>query len=52
WSSYHATAGLARRPRCLTTDWVLGLFADRRDRFAAFVAEGSPAASLEGLLGA
>jgi putative transposase len=52
WSSYHATAGLARRPRCLTTEWVLGLFADRCDRFVAFVAEGSPAVSLEGLLSA
>jgi putative transposase len=52
WSSYHATAGLRRRPRFLTTDWTLGLFGYSCERFAAFVAEGSPAASLEGLLGA
>jgi putative transposase len=52
WSSYHATAGLRRRPRFLTTEWTLGLFGYDRERFAAFVAEGSPATSLEGLLGA
>jgi putative transposase len=52
WSSYRATAGLARRPRFLTTDWTLGVFGGSRERFAAFVAEGSPFASLEGLLGA
>jgi REP element-mobilizing transposase RayT len=50
WSSYHATAGLARRPRFLTTDWTVGLFGNSRERFAAFVGEGSPAASLEALL--
>lgn len=52
WSSFHATVGTARRPQFLTVDWVLGLFGGNADRFAAFVAEGSPAASLEGLLAA
>jgi putative transposase len=52
WSSYHATAGVARRPRYLTTDWVLAQFGNSRDRYRRFVAEGSPFASLEGLLAA
>ncbi len=50
WSSFHATVGAARRPSFLTVDWTLGLFGADADRFAGFVAEGSPAASLEGLL--
>jgi putative transposase len=28
WSSYRATAGLALSPECLTTDWILGGFAE------------------------
>lgn len=52
WSSYSATAGLTRRPRFLTTDLTLGLFGGQPGRFERFVAEGSPTASLQGLLGA
>jgi putative transposase len=41
WSSYGATLGLRRAPACLTTSWVLGLFADdrviARRRLRAFV---------------
>lgn len=46
WSSYHALAGKAPRPRFLTTDWFLGQFAPTRDRareaYRAFVAEAPP----------
>ncbi len=53
WSSYRATAGLAPRPRFLTTDWLLGSFGRATgtvDRYRSFVAAGSPADSLEALL--
>jgi REP element-mobilizing transposase RayT len=53
WSSYRATGGLAARPAFLTTEWVLGNFgtpARARERYRAFVAAGSPAASLDGIL--
>lgn len=54
WSSYRAAAGLCKTPRFLTCTWLLGQF-DRdpvraREHFAEFVAEGVPAASLDGLL--
>ena len=54
WSSYRATAGLARAPRFLDLDRLLTTFARdpqvARARYADFVADGSPAASLAGLL--
>jgi len=50
WSSYHATAGLGRRWRFVTVDGVLGQFGHSRDRYRAFVAEGSSWASLDGAL--
>ncbi len=41
WSSYLATAGKTKPYSCLTTDWVLGQFAGKRDRaekeYAKFV---------------
>ena len=44
WSSYLATIGAVAKPRYLTIDWVLGLFADdvtlARERYKTFVAEG------------
>jgi putative transposase len=44
WSSFAAAVGLARAPRWLNSDWVLGLFAtdrsDARERYRRFVAEG------------
>ncbi|TML89553.1 MAG: transposase [Actinobacteria bacterium] len=44
WSSYLATIGAVEKPRYLTIDWVLGLFADdvtlARERYKTFVAEG------------
>jgi putative transposase len=56
WSSYRATAGLIRQPRYLSTSWLLQQFArdveTAQRRFAEFVAEGAPAASLAGLLAA
>ena len=48
WSSFGATVGAMRRPR-LTVDRLLGVFGGSRDRVARFVAEGSPASSLDGL---
>jgi putative transposase len=48
-SSCRATAGLARRPRFLTTDWLLGQL-HGPNGYRRFVAEGSPAATLDGLL--
>lgn len=50
WSSYRATAGLAPRPAFLTTEWLLGSFGGDVRRYRDFVAAGSPAASVEGLL--
>jgi putative transposase len=56
WSSYRSLAGIARPLRFLEMDWLLGQFGrDRsaaRDRYVGFVAAGSPATSLEGLLAA
>ncbi|MDQ3875940.1 MAG: transposase [Actinomycetota bacterium] len=56
WSSYRATAGLARPPAFLTTAWLLAHFARDRGvaaaRYAEFVAEGAPAKTLAGLLAA
>jgi putative transposase len=44
WTSYHATAGLALRPRCLVTEWILGQIAPNvgraRTRYRRFVSEG------------
>jgi hypothetical protein len=44
WSSFRATAGLARVPVFLTTDWILSQFGNRRGRsqarYGAFVREG------------
>lgn len=54
WSSYRATAGLTEPPRFLTTGWILSQFSPdhrrARELYAEFVAAGSPAASVEGLL--
>jgi REP-associated tyrosine transposase len=50
WSSYAATAGLVRRPRYVTVEWLLAQFGGSRERYRAFVADGSPAASLDALL--
>ena len=35
WSSYLATAGMAKPHSCLTTDWVLGQFSGKRDKAAS-----------------
>jgi putative transposase len=47
WSSYRALAGLEPAPPWLTTDWLLGQFARRRQvaqrRYADFVREQVPA---------
>jgi hypothetical protein len=44
WSSYLATAGKEKPLACLTTDWVLGQFAGKRDRaekeYAKYVSQG------------
>ncbi len=44
WSSYRATAGLAPVPPLLTTDWILGQFAQEKSvaqvRYRSFVADG------------
>jgi putative transposase len=54
WSSYRATAGLAKRPAFLTVDTVLEHFSADRSRalelYQRFIAEGSPAASFAGVL--
>ncbi len=43
WSSYRATVGEMRTPDWLTTEWILGQFAERvepaRERYRTFVAE-------------
>jgi REP element-mobilizing transposase RayT len=49
WSSYAATAGARRPPRFLTTDWLLRQLRSR-EGYRRFVADGTPYASLEGLL--
>jgi putative transposase len=44
WSSYRATAGLARVPEFLSTDWILAQFGKKRARaqkqYRAFVRDG------------
>lgn len=49
WSSYRATAGQARTPDWLSTDWILARFGDHQARarsaYRRFVAEGAGAAS-------
>ena len=44
WSSYRATAGLAKGSEWLYSDWILSAFAKRRhtamDRYRTFVSEG------------
>jgi REP element-mobilizing transposase RayT len=56
WSSYLGTTGMRKRPKYLTTDWILGMFSSRRvvaeKRYRAFVREGikggSPWGKLQG----
>lgn len=54
WSSFRATAGLAGVPSFLVVDWLLEQFARdgiaARDQYIAFINQGSPATSLDGLL--
>jgi len=56
WSNFRATAGVVRPKPFLHTTWLLDEFgADpkvARQRYAAFVADGSPYASLEGVVAA
>jgi REP element-mobilizing transposase RayT len=56
WSSYRATGGLGKAPPFLRLDWLLDQFAPvSTDAFAlyrCFIAEGSTASSIEGLLAA
>ena len=44
WSSYRATAGQSTPPGCLTTDWLLAAFSNRKydaiKRYRKFVREG------------
>lgn len=44
WSSYRFTAGLKNSPEYLTTDWILGLFGQRKPEaqklYCKFVSEG------------
>lgn len=44
WSSYRATAGLEEGAACLTTDWILSVFAKSKkvaqQRYRAFVQQG------------
>jgi REP element-mobilizing transposase RayT len=44
WSSYRSTAGLSKGQHYLTTDWILGLFNNKRSlaqkQYRAFVREG------------
>ncbi len=44
WSSYQATSGKEKPHKCLTTDWILGQFAERRKtaqkRYEEFVKAG------------
>ncbi len=53
WTSYHATAGLVPAASFLQPGWLLGQFSAVRrrahQRYRTFVADGAPAASLEGL---
>jgi putative transposase len=51
WSSYAATLGLAPAPAWLSTEWLLGLFADdehlARRRYRAFVEDTAPVPTLD-----
>jgi hypothetical protein len=49
WSRYRATAGLARRPRFLTTDWLLAQLGGV-EGYHSFVGDGCPAATVDALL--
>ncbi len=49
WSSYRATAGLAPKPRFLTTDWLLAQLGGP-ERYSAFVAAGRRIRSLDEIL--
>jgi REP element-mobilizing transposase RayT len=49
WSSYRMTAGLAPRLPFVTTDWLLAQLGGPTG-YRTFVAEGSPAATIEELL--
>jgi len=49
WSSFRATAGLARRPRLLTTDWLLAQLRGPA-RYREFVDEGRHVRSLDEIL--
>jgi putative transposase len=44
WSSYNATAGLAKKPDWLTTQWILSIFSKRKqsaiERYGEFVSAG------------
>ncbi|MBI5195802.1 MAG: transposase [Nitrospirae bacterium] len=45
WSSYHATAGIEKSHSCLTTDWILGQFAQKKGaaekKYREFVEAGT-----------
>lgn len=55
WSSYPATAGIAPRPRFLTTDELLGRFSPNRPaaqrRYIGYIADGVPAGQPPELIG-
>jgi REP element-mobilizing transposase RayT len=55
WSSYAATAGLARVPEFLSTDWILAQFGKRRaqaqKQYRAFVRDGMASRPWEELKG-
>jgi len=55
WSSYRATAGLAKKPQLLTTDWLLDQFTFSRSRakraYRRFVSQGANASPWENLRG-
>lgn len=50
WSSYRATAGTEAPHSCLTTDWIIGLFAKRREvakrKYREFVLAGTAEESI------
>jgi len=55
WSSYRATAGHAKKPELLTTDWLLEQFTFSRSRakraYRRFVSQGANASPWENLRG-
>ncbi|MCK4246618.1 transposase [Candidatus Bipolaricaulota bacterium] len=55
WSSYRATAGLAKKPQLLTTDWLLEQFTFSRSRaeraYRRFVSQGANASPWEQIRG-